>query len=57
MTDLIRDGLESITRITIVTDEGNVFEDYKAYVAGVELSIQDEGRTLKVFARTEGIDD
>lgn len=57
MSDLIRDGLENITRITIVTDEGNVFEDYKAYGAGVELSIQDEGRTLKVFARTEGIDD
>lgn len=57
MSDLIRDGLENITRITIVTDKGNVFEDYKAYEAGVELSIQDEGRTLKVFARTEGIDD
>lgn len=57
MKGLIRDGLENITRITIVTDKGNVFEDYKAYEDGVELSIQDEGRTLKVFARTEGIDD
>lgn len=57
MSGLIRDGLEDVTRITIVTAEGNVFEDYKAYEGGVELSIQDEGRTLKVFARTEGIDD
>lgn len=56
MSDLIRDGLENVTRITIVTDKGNVFEDYKAYESGVELSIQDEGRTLKVFRRTEGIE-
>lgn len=56
MSDLIRDGLENVTRITIVTDKGNVLEDYKAYESGVELSIQDEGRTLKVFRRTEGIE-
>lgn len=40
---------EDVTRITVVTDEGRVFEKYGAYANGVELHLQDEGRTLKVF--------
>lgn len=55
-TDLL-DGildLRKITRITVVTDEGREFEKYGAYENGVVLSIQDDGRTLKVFpARKE----
>lgn len=56
MSDTIREGLENITRITFVTTDGIAFEGYRAYECGVELSIQDEGRTLKVFPRTEGVE-
>lgn len=52
-TDLL-DGvidLRKITRITVVTDEGREFEKYNAYESGVILSIQDDGRTLKIFPR------
>lgn len=52
-TDLL-DGiidLRKITRITVVTDEGRVFEKYDAYENGVVLSIQDDDRTLKILPR------
>lgn len=39
------------TRVTIVTDEGLVFEDYDLYKGGVELHLQDGGHTLKLFPR------
>lgn len=60
-TDLL-DGvidLRKITRITIVTDEGREFEKYDAYENGVVLSVQDDGRTLKIFPKlkAEGFDD
>lgn len=50
-TDLLDEqiDLRRITRITVVTDEGREFEKYDAYENGVVLSIQDDGRTLKVF--------
>lgn len=54
-TDLL-DGiidLRKITRITVVTDEGREFEKYDAYEAGVVLSVQDGGRTLKIFPRSK----
>lgn len=53
---MISEGLERVTRVTIVTDSGIVYEDYAAYRGGIELSIQDEGRTLKVFPLKESCD-
>jgi hypothetical protein len=44
-------SLDKVTRITVVTDEGIVFERYGAFKEGVYLSVQDDGRTLKVFPR------
>lgn len=49
-TDLIdNQDLRKITRITIVTDEGREFEKYNAFENGIVLSIQDNGKTLKIF--------
>ena len=41
--------LNKVTRITVVTEDGNIFEKYGAFEHGVELHIQDDGRTLKVM--------
>lgn len=41
--------LTDVTRITIVTEEGNIFEKYNAYKNGVELHVQADGRTLKIM--------
>lgn len=46
---LNEDRYGEVTRITVVTDEGRVFEKYDAYTGGVYLSLQDEGRTLKIL--------
>lgn len=50
--DLI-DGIDlrKITRVTVVSDNGREFEKFGLYESGVVLSIQDEGRTLKLFPR------
>lgn len=42
---------KSVTRITVVGDEGIVFERYNLYENGVDLVFQDQGRTLKIFPR------
>lgn len=53
-TDIIGDqDLSKVTRITVVTDEGVVYEKYDAFEFGVILSIQDDGRTLKIFPRNK----
>ena len=49
-TNVIR--FPDVTRITVVTDENRVFEQYAAFANGVELHLQDGGRTLKVFPNT-----
>lgn len=41
--------LTDVTRITVVTEDGNVFEKYNAFEHGAELHIQDDGRTLLVL--------
>lgn len=42
--------LPNITRVTVVDAEhGIVFEKYDLYKNGVELHVQDDGRTLKIF--------
>lgn len=43
---------DKVTRITVVAkDAGIVYERYELYVDGVELHLQDNGRTLKIFPR------
>lgn len=46
-----RDEYPEVTRITVVSNEGVEFERYNLYDAGVEIHLQDEGRTLKIFPR------
>lgn len=41
--------LTDVTRITVVTEDGNIFEKYNAFKHGVELHVQDDGRTLKII--------
>jgi hypothetical protein len=44
-----------VTRICVVDEESGIaFERYGFYRNGVELHLQDEGRTLKVFPRKAG---
>lgn len=38
-----------VTRITVVSDKGVEFERYDLFENGVELHLQDDGRTLKIF--------
>lgn len=42
---------ENVNRITVVREEGLAFEDYLAFANGVEVHLQDDGRTLKIFPR------
>lgn len=47
-------SFNKVTRVTIVTDEGIAFERYNLYEHGVEMHLQDDGRTLKIFPRIQG---
>jgi hypothetical protein len=48
-----RSSFPNVTRITVVDSEyGRVFERYNLYRNGIELHLQDDGRTLKIFPRT-----
>jgi hypothetical protein len=42
-------GFENVTRVTVVLDGGVAFEKYNAFEHGVELHLQDDGKTLKLF--------
>lgn len=44
--------LSRVTRITVVLDNGTVFEKYNAYENGAYFDIQDAGKTLKIFPLT-----
>lgn len=46
-------GLDKITRVTVVSDEKVEFEKYDLYEQGVELHLQDDGKTLKIFPRKD----
>lgn len=49
-----------VTRITVVSEEySRVFEKFDLYEGGVDIFIQDDGRTMKIFPkmRVEGFDD
>jgi hypothetical protein len=45
-----------VTRVTVVLPDGVALDRYGAYAGGVELHLQDDGRTLKLFpaADTDG---
>lgn len=43
-----------VTRATVVGDNGLLFERYDLYGGGVEVHIQDGGRTIKVFPLRPG---
>jgi len=40
---------EDVTRLTVVGPHGMAFERYDLFPNGVELHLQDDGRTLKLF--------
>lgn len=44
-------NLPDVTRVTVVSDAGREFEKYDPYENGVEVHLQDDGRTLKIFPR------
>ena len=46
-----------VTRIVVVPDWGRTeYEGWDLYENGVELHLQDDGRTLKIFPRQEDND-
>lgn len=45
--------LTRVTRVTVVSREGRVLDLYNEYSNGVEIYLQDDGRTLKIFPRKE----
>lgn len=47
---------EDVSRITVVFEDGTVWEKYGAFRHGVELHLQDGERTLKIFPRREDAD-
>jgi hypothetical protein len=55
--EVIRADLAHVTRICVVDSEhGRAFERYNFYLNGVELHLQDDGRTLKILPRKEEAD-
>lgn len=44
-------NLPDVTRITVVSDAGREFEKYDLFEGGVDLFLQDDGRTLKIFPK------
>ena len=42
-----------VTRVTVVGPDGVEFEKYNLFKGGVDLFIQDDGRTLKIFPKLE----
>ena len=43
--------LPDVTRVTVVSEDGVEFERYNLFENGVEIHLQDGGRTLKIFPR------
>lgn len=49
-----RDVFPEVTRITVVSESyERTFEGYDLYSNGVEIHLQDDGRTLKIFPRKD----
>ena len=45
--------LPDVTRLTVVDRNGVVFERYDLFKNGIEIHLQDDGRTLKIFERLD----
>ena len=54
MTDYLENYPE-VTRVEVITDDGREFVRYDCN--NVQVSLQDDGRTLKVFLKQEQISD
>ncbi len=52
MSDFI-ESYPDITRVEVITNEGREFVRYDC--SNVQVSLQDEGRTLKVFLKQEQV--
>ncbi len=52
MSDFI-ESYPDITRVEVITDDGREFVRYDC--SNVQVSLQDEGRTLKVFLKQEQV--
>ena len=50
-------GFPDVTRVTVVADDGSVFERYRIWKGGVEIHLQDDGRTMKLFPLAEEPED
>lgn len=44
--------LPDVSRVTVVSEDGVEFEKYNLYENGIEIHLQDDGRTLKIFPGT-----
>lgn len=42
---------ENVTRLCVVSGDEVEFDAYNMYPNGVEIHLQDDGRTLKIFPR------
>lgn len=42
---------ENVTRITVVFPDGTFWEKYGAFPKGVDVHLQDDDRTMKIFPR------
>lgn len=47
--EAITESLAEVTRVTVVTGVKRVFEGWDLYQHGVDLVLQDQGRTLKLL--------
>lgn len=43
---------DKVTRVTVVSEDGVEFEKYNLFENGIEIHLQDDGRTLKIFPGT-----
>lgn len=53
---MTEDDFKDVTRLTVVFEDGTVFERYAAWspgTGGIHLHFQDDGRTLKIFPRQD----
>lgn len=44
---------DKVSRVTVVSLDGVAFEMYDLYQDGIEIHLQDDGRTLKIFPATK----
>lgn len=45
--------LDRVTRLVVVSGNGVELDAYNKYEGGVDLLVQDDGKTLKIFPKKE----